>query len=228
MSRKSKIPSEKKVEFVELYLRGKMGCVQAAKEVGVAMASFQKWVMKYQSGGPTGLLNRSTNAHYSKETKLSAVVTYLSGEGSLMEVCKKFHISSTKQLSDWIMKYNAHKELKQTNGGSRMSKSRQSTPEERLEIVQYCLKNDKNYGTAAIKYNVSYQQVRNWILKYEQMGAAGLEDRRGRRVGTQASRTPEEELRNKIAELERKNRDLQMENELLKKVEELSMKDLCR
>jgi hypothetical protein len=39
------------------------------------------------------------------------------------------------------------------------------------------------------------------------------------------SRTPEEKMRDKIAELERRNRDLQMENDLLKKVRELEMKD---
>ena len=42
------------------------------------------------------------------------------------------------------------------------------------------------------------------------------------------SRTPEEEMRDKIAELGRKNRDLQMENDLLKKVRELEMKDRYR
>ena len=106
-----------------------------------------------------------------------------------------------------------------------MSKARQTTPEERLEIVRDCLVNDKNYGAMALKYNCSYQQVRNWVLRYEQMGTAGLEDRRGRRAGTQPARTPEEEMRDKIAELERRNRDLQMENDLLKKVRELEMKD---
>ena len=48
-----------------------------------------------------------------------------------------------------------------------------------------------------------------------------MEDRRGRRIGSKPSRTPEEELRDRIAELERKNKDLQMENDLLKKVREL-------
>ena len=57
------------------------------------------------------------------------------------------------------------------------------------------------------------------------MGSAGLEDRRGRRAGTRPSRTPEEEMRDRIAELERRNRDLQMENDLLKKVRELEMRD---
>ena len=37
--------------------------------------------------------------------------------------------------------------------------------------------------------------------------------------------TYDEELRDKIAELEQRNRDLQMENDLLKKVRELEMKD---
>ena len=71
----------------------------------------------------------------------------------------------------------------------------------------------------ALKYQCSYQQVRNWVKRYEEMGWKGLEDRRGRRVGSLPSRIPEEELRDKIAELERKNHDLQMENDLLKKSE---------
>ena len=106
-----------------------------------------------------------------------------------------------------------------------MRKARSTTSEERLAIVQDCLANDKNYGAMAMKYQCSYQQVRNWVKRYEKMGSAGLEDRRGRRTGTLPSRTPEEEMRDKIAELERRNRDLQMENDLLKKVKELEMED---
>ena len=60
------------------------------------------------------------------------------------------------------------------------------------------------------------------------MGSKGLEDRRGRRAGALPSRTPEEELRDRIAELERKNLDLQMENDLLKKVRELERGDRYR
>ena len=67
----------------------------------------------------------------------------------------------------------------------------------------------------ALKYDCSYQQVRNWVERYEN-GKCRFEDRRGRRIGSKPSRTPEEELRDRIAELERKNKDLQMENDLLK------------
>jgi transposase len=68
----------------------------------------------------------------------------------------------------------------------------------------------------ALKYNCSYQQVQNWVDRYKKMGSAGLEDRWGKRADSQPSRTLEEELRNRIAELERKNRYFQMENNLLK------------
>lgn len=106
-----------------------------------------------------------------------------------------------------------------------MRKARQTTPEERLIVVQDCLINDNNYGAMALKYNISYQQVRNWIKSYEKMGSAGLEDRRRHRAGTQASRTLEEAMRDKISQLEREKRDLQMENDLLKKVRELERGD---
>ena len=106
-------------------------------------------------------------------------------------------------------------------GGAYMKKAKNTTLDERLKIVTDCLANDKNYGAMALKYDCSYQQVRNWVIRYEKMGQAGLEDRRGRRIASLPSRTPEEELRDKIAELEKRNLDLQMENDLLKKVREL-------
>ena len=228
MSRESKFDPVLKVELVERYLRSEIGMCEAARLAGLASArSFADWVSLYRNEGPAGLLNQDHNKNYSKELKLAAVAAYKNGEGSQRQIAERFGLRSKRQLMDWLKEYNTHGEIKSrgSEGGSYMRKSRQTTLEERLEIVQDCLANDKNYGAMALKYNCSYQQVRNWVLRYEKMGAAGLEDRRGKRAGTQSARTPEEELRDKIAELERKNRDLQMENDLLKKVRELEMKD---
>ena len=36
--------------------------------------------------------------------------------------------------------------------------------------------NDKNYGAMALKYQCSYQQVRNWVKRYEKMGSKGVVD----------------------------------------------------
>ena len=53
-----------------------------------------------------------------------------------------------------------------------MKQGRETTKEERLEIVKECLASGKNYGEIALKYQESYQQVRTWTLRFEEMGAA--------------------------------------------------------
>ena len=227
MSRKSKIDPTEKVKIVERLLADEISVSEATRLTDVDKASIRRWCNLYLADGPTALMAQRNNKVYSQELKLQAVHEYLDGKSSQADIVQKYHLRSSRQLHDWIKVYTTHGEIKSrgSGGGSYMRKARQTTPEERLEIVQDCLANDKNYGAMAMKYNCSYQQVRNWVLRYEKMGSAGLEDRRGRRAGTQPARTPEEELRDKIAELEQRNRALQMENDLLKKVRELEMKD---
>ena len=227
MFRKSKIDPAEKVKIVERVLAAEIGVCEAGRLTSVDSSTIRQWRDLYLSDGPTALMAQHKNKVYSQELKLQAVHEYLNGASSLRDIVKKYHLRSKSQLRNWIKVYTTHGEIKSrtSGGGNYMRKARQTTPEERLEIVQDCLSNNKNYGAAALKYNCSYQQVRNWVLRYEKMGSAGLEDRRGRRAGTQPARTPEEELRDRIAELERKNRDLRMENDLLKKVRELEMKD---
>lgn len=227
MSRKSKIEPAEKVKIIERVLADEISATEAARLIGVDRSSIRDWRNLYLSDGPSPLMVQSNNKTYSKELKLQAVQEYLDGKSSQRDIVKKYHLRSSRQLRDWIKVYTTHGEIKSctSGGGSYMRKARSTTPEERLAIVQDCLANDKNYGAMALKYQCSYQQVRNWVKRYEEMGSAGLEDRRGHRVGTMPSRTPEEEMRDRIAELERRNRDLQMENDLLKKVRELEMKD---
>lgn len=227
MSRKSKIDPAEKVKIIERVLADEISAAEAARLIGVDWSSIRDWRNLYLSDGPSALMIQSNNKTYSKELKLQAVQEYLEGKSSQRDIVKKYHLRSSCQLRNWIKVYTTHGEIKSrtSGGGSYMRKARSTTPEERLAIVQDCLANDKNYGAMALKYQCSYQQVRNWVKRYEEMGSAGLEDRRGHRVGTMPSRTPEEEMRDKIAELERRNRDLQMENDLLKKVRELEMKD---
>lgn len=61
-----------------------------------------------------------------------------------------------------------------------MAKGRKTTYEERIEIVEYCLKNGKDYTAAAMKYEVSYHQVYDWVKKYNKGGVASLKDNRGK------------------------------------------------
>ena len=217
MSQNWKLSGEEKIKLVELYLAGEISCLAARKAAGVEDTTFYSWVNRYRQEGVTGLLRRKGNKHYAQEVKEQAVVEYLSGKGSLRDICNKYGIRDKRQLRDWIKVYNSHGEFRILTGGSRMTKRRETTLEERVEIVKECIRQGNNYGEIAQKYQVSYSQVYGWVRKYRAMGEAGLEDRRGRRAGSLPSRTPEEEFRDRIAQLEREKLDLEMENALLKK-----------
>ena len=73
----------------------------------------------------------------------------------------------------------------------------------------------------ALKYKVSYQQVRTWTLRYEELGKTGLEDRRGQRKKDQQPRTELEQAQVEIEQLKHKLKMLEIENHLLKKLEEI-------
>lgn len=98
-----------------------------------------------------------------------------------------------------------------------MKNSRQTTQEEQIEIAKECLESGNNYGKIALKYNVSYQQVRFWTIKFKEKGPTGLEDRRGKRLAEQKPRTAEEEMKIRIAQLEYENYMLRLKRNLLKK-----------
>ena len=106
-----------------------------------------------------------------------------------------------------------------------MNKARPTTVEERVEIAKDCIANGGNYGETALKYKVSYQQVYQWTKKFKEMGAAGLEDRRGKRLKDQIPRTREEELEIEVAKLKHELYLTQMERDLLKKLDEIERRE---
>lgn len=106
-----------------------------------------------------------------------------------------------------------------------MKKARSTTQEERLQIVKDCLESGRNYGETAVKYNVSYQQVRTWTQRFEELGEAGLEDRRGKRKKDQTPRTELEAAQIEIEQLKHKLYLAEMENHLLKKLDEIIRRD---
>lgn len=102
--------------------------------------------------------------------KYRAVGDYLSGKGSLLEICRKYEIQSDYQLRNWIKLYNGHKELKCYTGGSRMTKGRETTCEERISFVKECMEKGYNYTEIAEKHKVGYQQIYTWVQKYKKDG----------------------------------------------------------
>ncbi|MBJ7689552.1 transposase, partial [Weissella confusa] len=72
-----------------------------------------------------------------KEFKRKVVQAYLSGEGTLRELTRRFKLRSDSQISDWVSKYNGNQELRSSGAGTRRvtMASRKTTFEERVEIA---------------------------------------------------------------------------------------------
>ena len=225
MVRKGKgISSIKKIEAVEKYRQGQGSQGSIAHEYGIDRSTFQQWIANYEAVGPSGLLNTSTNNRYSAALKTAAVEAYLCGEGSLVDICKKFKIRSKTQLLDWIKLYNSgHTDLGAGKSRGRrigVTKGRTTTLDERIEIVSNCIANGKDYGLTMEKFDVSYQQIYNWVRKYEEHGVDGLVDRRGKRKPLKAMNEVER-LRAENKMLRAENKRKEMENAVLKKIQEI-------
>lgn len=228
MSRKRRISGDEIVGIVKEYKGGKGSITSLAQRTGVGKTTMERWIKKYEAEGAAAFMPHERNRIYSPEKKKEAVRAYLSGEGSLWEVARNYHLRSETQLRAWIKVYNAHGDfnsVKHSGGGRYMKQGRETTLEERIQIVQDCIAGGKNYGKMAKKYQVSYQQVRSWTLRFEELGEAGLEDRRGRRKKDQTPRTELERAQIEIEQLKHKLYLAEMERDLLKKLEEIERRD---
>jgi transposase-like protein len=225
---KRKLKPEEKIAAVESYLSGRESVRSIVERYGVHKETFRAWVRNYETFGKEGLLDKHQKASYSKEVRMAAVKEYLAGGQSQAAICKKYKIYSRKQLHDWIKVYNSHRELRTNSGrgsGIYMTKGRNTTYEERVEIVSYCIANGNDYTATIEKYGVSYQQIYAWVRKYNEKGPKGLLDKRGKRK-PEAEMNELEKLRAANRLLEAQNRRLEMENAVLKKLEEIERR--CR
>ena len=217
----TKISVEDKLYAVSLYLDGNESQEKIAAMFGVSQTSFHQWLRNYESMGAEAF-SLTGYKKYSKELKEKAVSDYLSGQGSLNDICKKYGIRSRSKLQIWIKKYNSHEELKAsgTGGSVIMTKGRKTTFEERVEIASYCISHDHNYSETAEKFSVSYQQARSYTVKYEKGGLSALQDNRGKRKSEDAL-TEIEKLRAELKLEKAKRQKAEMEASFLKKLDEI-------
>jgi transposase len=199
---------------------GEIGVKAAAIKYDISKTTLVKWRRLYEVYGYEGIETRTCNRSYSAELKLQAVKDYLYGGLSQYQIIDKYKIASRTQLANWIKKYNGHSSLKAYAGGAKaMTKGRSTTWQEWIDIVLYCLTHHRDYTKTAEHYQVSYQQVYEWVKKYEDGGQDALQDGRGR------TKTPEELSeadRQKLAmkKLEYENERLRAEIAFLKKLQE--------
>ena len=222
MGRKFRVSYEERLEAVERYLRHECSMNDLAKQLKVDKTAVRQWISRHQAFGAEGLQDSTQNQSYSSTLKEAAVLDYLSGSNSLIEICGKYGMKSTTQLRNWISTYNGHEKLKSsgTGGISSMTQGRKTGFEERVEIVQYCIEHQNNYVETAQKYHVSYQQVYSWTTKFETQGIEALQDKRGKRKPL-AKMSEVEKLKAENKLLEAQNKRQQMEIDFLKKLEEM-------
>jgi transposase-like protein len=219
---RSSFSKDEKIAILKLLNEDNYSINHLASMYNVDWSTIRSWQYKYETFGLDGLEEAKQWKPYSKELKLAAVHDYISGEYSLREIIRKYDIASDSSLRKWIKEYNSHRELKDTGKGKSgsMTIGRYTTLNERIEIVLYCLEQNKNYQLAAESYEVSYQQVYQWVKKYEVGGEGALKDQRGRNKEEQKL-TPEEKFNLKMKRLEQENERLRAENLFLKKLEEI-------
>ena len=222
MFKKQKILYEVKVKAVEDYLSGEISIQEIANQLQISRFSIEEWIRKYRAFGANGLKSDIKNKYYPPDIKLQAVTDYINKKGSLYEICIRYKISSHSVLQNWIKQYNGHKIFKshRNQGDKIMTNGRKTTYEERVEIVSFCIANANDYNLTANKYSVSYQQVYTWVKKYKNNGYDALVDRRGKNK-TFEELSESEKFAAQLKLLEAENRRLKMENDFLKKLEEI-------
>ena len=226
---KKKYSAELKTKVAKEFLAGRNSLCGLERKYGIHHGMIEQWIKQYRAKGATVFSRDGKNNVYNAELKERAVKDYLEGKGSLREITARYGIRDKNTLRQWIKVYNGGEGFRHNmSGGSRMKEARPTTIEERIQIAKDCITNGGNYGETALKFNVSYQQVYQWVKKFREKGESGLEDRRGKRLKDQTPRTREEELEIEIAKLKHELYMTQMERDVLKKLDEIERREAYR
>lgn len=226
MGRKQKFSKDIKLLAIKQYYDGIKTINELSDELLVSKISLYEWIRNYESMGESAFNTRKRNSSYSFEFKLEVIKAYLNGEGSYPELAKNYKIPSKTIIIQWVSKYNRDIKIKDYNpkGYVYMAKSRKVSYEEKIEIVEWTIKNNLEYKLAAEKFETSYMQVYNWVKKYNKSGEQGLVDNRGKKK-SEENLTEVERLKREIEFLTRKNERLEMEQEVIKKFQEIERRD---
>ncbi|MDB7086604.1 MULTISPECIES: helix-turn-helix domain-containing protein [Enterococcus] len=223
MSKRSPYSPKEKYQIISEVMGGRCSVNSITKKYSLSNGTIESWIHKYNEEGLEGLKEAKTWKRYDREQKQKAILAVLNKEMSLRQATLLFQISSHSVLRKWISSYTKGETLKFTSKGSvpkTMTKGRKTTYQERIEIAQYTIANELNYAQSIEKYDISYQQVYSWVKKYQQYGEEALKDNRGRNRSSEFL-TEEERLKLRVKELEARNKHLEMENDFVKKLQEV-------
>lgn len=229
MGRKAKYSKEVKIKACKDYENGKSSFGGIADEIGTTKEVVRRWYLAYKEHGPSVFETSSKNRSYSKEFKLSVIEEYKSGKYSQPDLSAKHNIS-TGVISKWVNKWYNGIEIEDYDpkGDVYTMKSRETTFQERLEIVKCVIENDMSYKDAADKYTINYALVYRWTKAYIDKGPEALEyQKRGPKPKSEIDESHLTEVEKLKLELEKERairKKKEFELEVLKKKEEFEKK----
>lgn len=165
-------------------------------------------------------------AKYSFEFKLKLVHDYLSGQGGIRVLAKKYGFKNSSQISKWI---NAYKELGE-EGLLRSRKSKNYSVQFKLDALELYLTTELSYQEVAnlLKMN-NPSLIANWLNTYRKLGIDGLSKQKGRPpTMPKKNRNDPQPLsseQSQVEKLEKENRMLKIENAYLKELRRLRLED---
>lgn len=224
MGRKAKYSKDIKIKACKDYKAGKGSFLSIAKSIGTAKTVVRQWFLTYEIHGEIAFDSSSSNSSYTKEFKQSVASSYISGNYSLYDLSAKYNISH-EVIRQWVNKIYNGIELKNYNpkGEIYTMKSRNTTFEERVEIVEWVIANDMSYKDAANKYGIKYALVYQWVHKYLKNGVDALKHKKRGPKPNRLKENPLNDIDKLKIELEREKalrKQAEFRLEVLKKKEE--------
>lgn len=215
---------QEKLKIVKEYLCGNTSYIKLGRKYSIDESCIRQWIAKYKAFGEHAFELGNNNERYTAGFKRKVVEAYLRGEGSYRDITIAYKIHADSTVLKWVSQYNNHVELTDSRPegaqGMVKIKGRKTTYEERIEIVEDCMKNGCDYTATSHKYQISYGQTYPWVRKFKEYGMDSLRDKRGRTKPVEEM-SEVERLRAENRLLVAKNKSMELENAFLKKLDEV-------
>jgi len=204
--KKEEISKEKKREIVGMYLNAHRTITSISQEYKVSRARISDWLFRYKTQGEAGLEAQQGSLYYTAEEKERAVKDYVLNKLSVDETCKKYGILSKSTFAHWVSRYNKSRESVLMGGSGEMIKGKKNQLERKAEIVRFCIANRGNYYEAASYFETTPAKIAEIVEKH-----AALSDTKQKDMQL---------LRAQNHILQERNKKLEMELDVLKKLDE--------
>ena len=214
MNKRVKFTAEEKEFFVLKFREIKIYLSEFYRLYNVEKTAIYRWSIKYDHGGLEALQEIKVKTTYSSHILINSVEDYLTGKFSMLQIVKKYNLCGDALLRKWLKWYNTPKW--NIKIGEFMAREKISKGDKLRMVLQY-INDNISVTKIATQNSVSEWQLRDWIRKYRLSGESVLGDNRGvKKDDSQLSN--EEILKKRNKELENKNRRLEAELLLIKKL----------